>query len=67
MVWAPLSEIYGRNAAFLMSYPVFAIFNMVGAVSQNIETILISRFIAGTFGSSPITNAGGQVSDMWAA
>jgi MFS family permease len=65
--WAPLSEIYGRNFAFMASYPVFVIFNVVGAVAPNIETILISRFIAGTFGSSPITNAGGQVSDMWAA
>jgi len=67
LFWAPLSEIYGRNFAFLVSYPVFAIFNMVGAVGKNTETILISRFLAGTFGSSPITNAGGQISDMWAA
>lgn len=67
MLWAPLSEIYGRNFAFKISYPIFTIFNVVGAVSQNIETVLISRFIAGTFGAAPITNAGGQVSDMWAA
>lgn len=51
----------------MVSFPIFTIFNIVGAVSTNIETILVSRAIAGTFGSAPITNAGGQVSDMWAA
>ncbi|KAL1411387.1 hypothetical protein Q8F55_002343 [Vanrija albida] len=67
LIWAPLSEIYGRTAAFMWSYPLFCVFNLVCAVSQNIETLLIARLLAGTFGSSPITNAGGQISDMWAS
>ncbi|TXT09008.1 hypothetical protein VHUM_02482 [Vanrija humicola] len=67
LIWAPLSEIYGRTAAFVLSYPLFCVFNLVCAVSQNIETLLIARLLAGTFGSSPITNAGAQISDMWAS
>jgi MFS family permease len=66
-VWAPLSELYGRNVAFYCSYPVFVVFNLVGALSPNIATVLASRLIAGTFGASPITNAGGQISDMFPA
>lgn len=40
---------------------------MAGALAQNIETILIVRFLAGTFGSAPLVNSGAQISDMWAA
>jgi MFS family permease len=29
------------------------------------EGLLIMRFLAGTFGSSPLTNAGGVVADIW--
>ncbi|CAK9781173.1 unnamed protein product [Cutaneotrichosporon oleaginosum] len=67
LVWAPLSELYGRNIAFYFSYPVFVLFNLVGALSPNIATVLASRLVAGTFGASPITNAGGQISDMFPA
>lgn len=67
LVWAPLSELYGRNIAFYLSYPVFVLFNLVGALSPNIATVLASRLVAGTFGASPITNAGGQISDMFPA
>ncbi|BEJ16384.1 hypothetical protein CspHIS471_0509890 [Cutaneotrichosporon sp. HIS471] len=67
LVWAPISELYGRNVAFYFSYPVFVLFNLVGALSPNIATILASRLIAGTFGASPITNAGGQIGDMFPA
>lgn len=66
LFWAPLSELSGRNFAFYCSYSVFLIFSVVCAVAPNIQTLLVGRFIAGTFGASPITNAGGQVSDMWA-
>lgn len=38
----------------------------MGALSPNMACLLVSRFLAGTFGSSPITNAGGQVADMFA-
>jgi len=67
LVWAPLSEMIGRRRAFNVSYPLFALFNMAGALAPNITTILITRFLAGTFGAAPLTNAGGQIGDMWAA
>jgi hypothetical protein len=40
---------------------------MAGALSTNLPMILIVRFLAGTFGSAPLTNAGGQIGDMFAA
>lgn len=46
---------------------VFTIFNAGAAGSQNIETLIVLRFLAGAFGSSPLTNAGGVIADMFSA
>jgi len=40
-------------------------FNAGCAAAPNIEVLLIMRFLAGTFGASPLTNAGGVVADIW--
>jgi MFS family permease len=42
-------------------------FNVGVAASQNLTSILVLRFFAGMFGSSPITNSGGAVTDMFDA
>jgi MFS family permease len=42
-------------------------FNAGAAGSKNIETLIILRFLAGAFGSSPLTNAGGVIADMFPA
>lgn len=40
--------------------------NFSGAAgSQNIQTLVILRFFAGAIGSSPLTNAGGVIADMF--
>ncbi|WVQ91212.1 hypothetical protein IAS59_005009 [Cryptococcus gattii] len=66
LFWAPISELYGRQFAFAASYPIFTIFNLGTALSHNTVALLVTRFFAGVFGSSPLTNAGAQVGDMWA-
>lgn len=40
--------------------------NIGVVVAQDLATILAMRFFAGTFGASPITNAGGGIADMFA-
>ena len=67
LIWAPLSEIYGRQVIFAISYGAFTAFNAGAAGSQNIQTLLVLRFFAGAFGSSPLTNAGGQIADIFNA
>jgi MFS family permease len=42
-------------------------FNAGAAASQNITTLIVLRFLAGSFGSSPLTNAGGVIADMFPA
>ncbi|KAJ6125718.1 hypothetical protein N7523_003338 [Penicillium sp. IBT 18751x] len=67
LIWAPLSEIFGRRHIFTFSYMFLTAFNAGAAGSQNIETLIILRFLAGCFGSSPFGNAGGTIADMFPA
>ena len=65
LLWAPFSELYGRQILFIGTYGVLTAFNAGAAGSQNIQTLLILRFFAGAFGSSPLTNAGGVIADIF--
>ena len=55
LLWAPLSELYGRQILFCVTYAMLTIFNAGCAGARNIQTLIILRFFAGTFGSSPLT------------
>lgn len=67
LLWAPFSELYGRQIVFTGTYVAFTAFNAGVAGSQNIWTLLILRFMAAAFGSSPLTNAGGVIADLFSA
>ena len=67
LLWAPFSEIYGRQIVFFGTFLAFTAFNAGAAGSQNIGTLLVLRFFGGAFGSSPLTNAGGVVADLFSA
>jgi MFS transporter, DHA1 family, multidrug resistance protein len=41
------------------------IFQMGCALAKNMGTILAIRFLTGVFSSSPLTNAGGVIADIW--
>jgi len=58
LLWAPLSEVYGRKPAVLAPYFIAAIFSFGTATAKDIQTVLITRFFAGLFGSAPVTNTG---------
>lgn len=67
LIWAPLSEVYGRKPAVLAPYFIAAIFSFGTAAAKDIQTIMLTRFFAGLFSSAPITNTGGVLSDIWSA
>lgn len=67
LLWAPLSEMYGRQLLLFITYGALTAFNAGAAGSQNIQTLIILRFFAGAFGSSPLTNVGGVIADMFPA
>lgn len=61
------SELYGRQVLFFITYALLTAFNAGAAGAQNIHSLLILRFLAGAFGSSPLTNAGGVIADMFSS
>jgi hypothetical protein len=67
LLWAPLSELYGRQIVFTATYGVLTILCAGAAGSQNIQTLIALRAFAGAFGSSPLTNAGGVIADLFTA
>ncbi|KAJ9298113.1 hypothetical protein DTO271G3_3718 [Paecilomyces variotii] len=67
LIWAPLSELIGRQVVFFGTYCALVAFCSGSAGSQNIWTLLILRLFAGSFGSSPMTNAGGVIADIFDA
>lgn len=67
LIWAPMSELFGRQVLYIGTYGVLTAFNAGAAGAQNIQSLIILRFFAGAFGSSPLTNAGGVIADMFPA
>jgi MFS family permease len=65
LCWAPLSELYGRRIPLFSGYAIFAIFQIPVAVAQNLETILVCRFLIGVFGCSPLAVVAGAMADIW--
>ncbi|OIW33159.1 MFS multidrug transporter [Coniochaeta ligniaria NRRL 30616] len=65
LIWAPLSEMFGRKWSVRAPYFVAAVFSFGTATAKDIQTILITRFFAGLFGSAPVTNTGGAMADIW--
>ena len=65
LVFAPLSELYGRKISILPPYFVFATFLIAVATAENIQTIMICRFFAGLMSSAPLSNVPGALADLW--
>ncbi|KIX03113.1 uncharacterized protein Z518_06663 [Rhinocladiella mackenziei CBS 650.93] len=67
LLWAPLSEVYGRKNAVLPPMFVAACFSFGTGAAKDIQTIMITRFFAGFFASAPVTNTGGVLSDLFSS
>lgn len=67
LLWAPLSEIYGRKPAVIIPSFISGIFAFGCGAGKDLQTVLICRFFQGTFGSAPVTNTGGVLGDIWNA
>jgi len=65
MLLGPLSEFYGRRPIYIVGFSMFLIWVIPSAVAQNIQTMLIARFLDGFSGSAFLSVAGGTVGDMF--
>ncbi|CAJ0539433.1 Ff.00g070500.m01.CDS01 [Fusarium sp. VM40] len=66
LVFAPLSELYGRRWIFYITFTLYVIFNFLCAWAPNFASLLVGRFLTGTFVSAPLSNAPGVLADLWA-
>lgn len=64
MIFAPLSEIYGRGIIYHTTNLCFLAFTIACAVAPSFSSLIGFRFLAGLFGSVPLTNGGGSIADM---
>ncbi|RMZ81328.1 hypothetical protein DV738_g2303, partial [Chaetothyriales sp. CBS 135597] len=65
LVFAPLSEVWGRNIIFRLVLGLFVLFQIGCALAPNIALLIVFRFFAGFFGSPTVTNSGGSLTDIW--
>ncbi|EKV12935.1 MFS multidrug transporter, putative [Penicillium digitatum] len=65
MVFAPMSEIFGRRPVYALTLAIAVIFVIPCAVSKNIGTLIVCRLIDGIAFSAPMTLVGGTLADLW--
>jgi hypothetical protein len=64
LFFAPLSEIYGRLPVYHACNALFLACNIACALAPNLNFLVGFRFLAGVFGSAPLTNGGGTIADL---
>ncbi|OXC70512.1 hypothetical protein AYX13_00987 [Cryptococcus neoformans] len=64
MPMAPLSELYGRLPVYLITILLATVFEIACAVAPNVPALLILRFIAGVWSTTPLSNSGGSLNDV---
>ncbi|KAH8104012.1 major facilitator superfamily domain-containing protein [Cristinia sonorae] len=63
---APFSEMYGRKIIYVVSFGLFCLFNIGGALVRNEVGFIFLRFLAGLAGSAGPSLGGGTIGDMFA-
>lgn len=64
LVFAPLSEIFGRLPIYHFCNLGFCVFTIACAKATNLNMLIGFRFLEGVFGSAPLTNGGGTIADI---
>ncbi|KDQ16620.1 hypothetical protein BOTBODRAFT_186300 [Botryobasidium botryosum FD-172 SS1] len=67
LLWAPLSEQYGRRPIFLISFLGYTGMLVGCTLAPNTGALLTFRFLAGVFASCPLANSGAVIADVWDA
>ncbi|PQE13900.1 MFS transporter protein [Rutstroemia sp. NJR-2017a BBW] len=65
LLFAPLSEFYGRKPIYVVSLLLYFIWLFPCAFAPSFEVLLVSRFLDGVSGSAFVTVAGGTVGDLF--
>ena len=66
MLWAPISETYGRRMGMLPAVFLYSVFSIGTATSSSAASIFVTRFFGGIFASAPISNVPASLGDFYA-
>ncbi|GAB7348615.1 hypothetical protein MBLNU459_g6992t1 [Dothideomycetes sp. NU459] len=61
----PFSETLGRNIIYIVTMFIYMLFLMACALAPTFGGHITLRFLAGFFGSTPLTVGGGTIADLW--
>lgn len=64
ILMGPASELHGRKTPFFVGYSAFILSQIPVALAQNVETILIFRFLGGVASSGSPAIVGGYLADF---
>lgn len=65
LLYGPLADAYGRRPIIIGGTVLFAMGSLICVASQNIETMLIGRFIQGLGVSAPVTVCMAVIADIY--
>ncbi|EDO15768.1 hypothetical protein Kpol_478p3 [Vanderwaltozyma polyspora DSM 70294] len=65
IIYAPLSELYGRKGVIILSAFGFSVFQFAVAVSKDFQSIMICRFFGGLIGAAPMAVVPACFADMF--
>ncbi|KAK5788143.1 hypothetical protein VI817_009101 [Penicillium citrinum] len=65
LIFAPLSEFYGRRWIFIITFSSYMAFNFLCTWPPNFGALLVGRFLTGTFVSACLSNSPGVLADLW--
>ncbi|OAQ77788.1 MFS multidrug transporter [Purpureocillium lilacinum] len=65
LLWAPLSEVFGRRVAVMAPMFVASCFSFASATAKDLQTLMLTRFFGAFFASAPVTNTGGVLGDLF--
>ncbi|KAI1791905.1 MFS general substrate transporter [Ganoderma leucocontextum] len=66
LVTSSFSEEFGRQPLYNVSAIGCLLMHVMTALSQNVQTVIVSRLLAGAFGSTSSAMVGGSIADIWA-
>ncbi|KAI5240429.1 MFS general substrate transporter [Aureobasidium subglaciale] len=64
MIWAPLSEMFGRRPVYISTLFAFMFFIFPCAIANDIAAVLVCRFFAAMVGCSVVSNSPGTINDV---
>ncbi|KAH8103718.1 major facilitator superfamily domain-containing protein [Phellopilus nigrolimitatus] len=66
LILAPLSEEFGRQPLYIGATILMAAMHLGIALANNIQSVIVFRFLLGAAGSTGSTMVGGTIADIWA-